>query len=71
VADDVLHGLGHTMLAWAWARTSRCAPKHPNPAQRERKREVARFGLQWLLPSAQWRWQRVQDWSLPLPWVRA
>jgi alkylation response protein AidB-like acyl-CoA dehydrogenase len=71
VADDVLHGLGHTMLAWAWARTSRCAPKHPNPAQRDRKREVARFGLQWVLPSAQWRWQRVQGWSLPLPWVRA
>jgi len=71
VADDVLHGLGHTMLAWAWARTSRCAPRHLNSSQRERKREVARFGLQWLLPAAQWRWQRVQDWALPLPWVRA
>jgi alkylation response protein AidB-like acyl-CoA dehydrogenase len=70
VADDVLHGLGHTMLAWAWARSSRCAPRHASPAQRERKREVARFGLQWLLPAAQWRWQRVQDWALPLPWVR-
>lgn len=70
VADDVLQGLGHTMLAWAWARTSRCAPRHPNSSQRERKREVARFGLQWLLPAAQWRWQRVQDWALPLPWVR-
>jgi alkylation response protein AidB-like acyl-CoA dehydrogenase len=71
VADDVLHGLGHTLLAWAWARSSRCAPLHPNPAQVQRKREVARFGLQWLLPAAQWRWQRVQDWALPLPWIQA
>jgi alkylation response protein AidB-like acyl-CoA dehydrogenase len=25
VADDILHGLGHAMLAWSWARLSRAA----------------------------------------------
>jgi hypothetical protein len=27
VADDILHGLGHAMLAWGWARLSRAAGK--------------------------------------------
>ncbi len=70
VADDVMHGMGHALLAWAWARLARTADRRVDANDAARQRELAQFGLDWLLPAAQWRWQRVQQMPA-LPWVRA
>jgi hypothetical protein len=67
VADDFLRGLGFTLLAWAWARSARVAlPQVADPWYAS-KIKTARFGVQWLLPEASYRWQRVmaQDAALP------
>ncbi|PXW97653.1 alkylation response protein AidB-like acyl-CoA dehydrogenase [Sphaerotilus hippei] len=72
VADDVMDGVGHVMLAWAWARIDLAAGQ-PGvaPALAERKRLVARHGLEHLLDASAHRWQRVRQWARPLPWVPA
>jgi len=59
VADDYLRALGFTLLAWAWLRSARAALPHAGSAWHDDKLRAARFGLQWLLPEAAWRWQRV------------
>jgi alkylation response protein AidB-like acyl-CoA dehydrogenase len=71
VADDALHGLGHALLAWAWARMARCAERHPDPRAAQRKRELSRFGLTWLMDDQAGRWNRLRHWQRPLPWVLA
>ena len=58
-ADDYLRALGLTLLAWAWARSARAALRRGGDAWCDDKLKAARFGVQWLLPEAQWRWQRV------------
>jgi alkylation response protein AidB-like acyl-CoA dehydrogenase len=67
VADDYLRALGFTLLAWAWAASARAALREGGDAWLQGKVEAARFGVQWLLPEADWRWQRVQARGAVLP----
>lgn len=69
VADDFLRGLGLTLLAWAWARSARVALPQTTDAWYADKLSAARFGVQWLLPEANWRWQRVLARGAALPAV--
>jgi hypothetical protein len=76
VADDVLAGVGHALLAWAWARMARAAlddAAAPVPGARPADQwlQSARFGLQWLLPQAQVHWGRVMQPALGLPFLAA
>jgi alkylation response protein AidB-like acyl-CoA dehydrogenase len=72
VADDLLHGMGYALLAWAWARIARCA-EGGGPASGGRSpsqwQAAARFGLEWLLPQAQVHWARVHARTASLPFV--
>lgn len=73
-ADDVLLGVGHALMAWAWARLARTAldPQTAPPAGGRTAAQwldSARFGLQWLLPQAQVHWQRAQQQSAALPFA--
>ncbi len=70
VADDVLQGIGHALLAWAWARLARCAD-HPQGSGRSREQwlDAARFGIDWLLPQAQVHWTRAARRDAALPFV--
>jgi hypothetical protein len=67
VADDYLRAMGFTLLAWAWTRTARATLAHAGSSWHDDRLRSARFGIQWLLPEATWRWQRVmaQDAALP------
>ena len=66
-ADDYLRGIGLTLLAWAWLKRAAAAqPKAGEPWFDDTLR-AARFGLQWLLPEAGWRWQRVRAQQAELP----
>jgi len=67
VADDYLRGIGLTLLAWAWMRSAQAALRYIGDAWHDDKVRCARFGVQWLLPEAHWRWQRVlaRDAALP------
>ena len=67
VADDFLRGLGLTLLAWAWARSARIALPQVADAWYADKVKAARFGVQWLLPEASYRWQRVMARNAILP----
>lgn len=67
VADDFLRGLGLTLLAWAWARSARIALPQIADAWYADKVKAARFGVQWLLTEANWRWQRVMARGAALP----
>jgi alkylation response protein AidB-like acyl-CoA dehydrogenase len=74
VADDVLAGIAHTLMAWAWARIARTALDAAKPVSaggrsRESWLNSARFGLQWLLPQAQVHWGRVLAENAALPWL--
>jgi hypothetical protein len=73
-ADDVLMGVGHALMAWAWARLARtsldphCAP----PAGGRTAAQwlaSARFGMEWLLPQAQVHWQRARHQAAALPFA--
>ena len=66
-ADDVLHGIGFALLAWAWARTARAALLKAEDPWMADKLRAARFGVQWLLPEAAHRWQRVKARDALLP----
>ena len=67
VADDFLRGLGFTLLAWAWARSARVALPKVADVWYADKIKTARFGVQWLLPEANFRWQRVLAREAVLP----
>jgi alkylation response protein AidB-like acyl-CoA dehydrogenase len=76
VADDVLAGVGHALLAWAWARIARTAvqdrqPAVPGARPAAQWLQSATFGLQWLLPQAQVHWQRATQPGLALPFLAA
>jgi alkylation response protein AidB-like acyl-CoA dehydrogenase len=74
VADDFLLGVGHALLAWAWARIAR-ASSDPARATAPGGRgtaqwlHCARFAMQWLLPQAAVHWARVRDRDAALPFV--
>jgi hypothetical protein len=73
-ADDVLIGVGHALMAWAWARLARTAldPQSAAPAGGRTAAQwlgSARFGLEWLLPQAQVHWQRARQQGAALPWA--
>lgn len=67
VADDFLRAMGLTLLAWAWARSARTALPHAADDWHADKLRASRFGVQWLLPEAAWRWQRVMARGAELP----
>jgi alkylation response protein AidB-like acyl-CoA dehydrogenase len=74
VADDMLAGIGHALMAWAWARLARAAadPQTHIPAgarSAAQWRDAARFGLEWLLPQAQVHWHRVHTREAALPFT--
>ena len=68
VADDYLRGIAFVLLAWAWLRrAAAAAPRASDDAWRDATLRAARVGLQWLLPEADWRWQRVRARHAELP----
>jgi len=73
-ADDVLAGVGHALLAWAWARIARTAldpARAPAAGARPAAQwlDSARFGLQWLLPQAATHWDRALQRDAALPFL--
>lgn len=58
VADDMLAGIGHLLLAWAWAVVWRAAGGDDD-ADADR-RATAWHGVRWVLPQAGVHWQRVR-----------
>ena len=76
VADDVLHGIGHALMCWAWARTARTAldpalPTPPGGRSAAQWLQSARFGLDWLLPQARVHWGRALRAEAALPFLAA
>ena len=70
VADDFLRAFGLMLLAWAWCRTARTTHRRiGEDSWYQGKLQAARFGVQWLLPEARWRWQRVGQGAAELPLV--
>ncbi|WP_280154403.1 acyl-CoA dehydrogenase family protein [Piscinibacter sp. XHJ-5] len=71
VADDFLMGVGHLLLAWAWARIATAARRCQDDAAWAAEREsLARHGVAWVLPQARVHWHRVSA-AAPLDEVRA
>jgi len=70
VADDMLNGIGHALMCWAWARIARCSDA-PGAGGRTAAQwqAAARFGIEWLLPQAQVHWARVAARTAALPFV--
>jgi hypothetical protein len=60
-ADDVLFGLAHTLMAWAFAAGARAAADEPDRDWARGKTERMRYGVQWLLPQADVHWARVRQ----------
>ncbi len=78
VADDFLMGVGHALMAWAWARIARTALQSAQdqadaPAAGGRSAQqwldAARFGQQWLLPQAEVHWARAAQRHAALPFI--
>jgi hypothetical protein len=68
VADDYLRGFGWAWMAWAWARIAlAAAPRAAADPWFAAKLQAARFGIEWLLPEAEWRWRRVLARDAVLP----
>jgi alkylation response protein AidB-like acyl-CoA dehydrogenase len=67
VADDYLRAIGFTLLAWAWLKRAAAAAPLAGDAWADDTLRAARFGVQWLLPEAAWRWQRVSAQRAELP----
>ena len=70
----MLAGVGHALLAWAWARLARTAvqgsqPAVPGARPAAQWLQSATFGLQWLLPQAQVHWARASQPALGLPFL--
>jgi hypothetical protein len=67
VADDYLRGIGFTLLAWAWLKRAAAAQARADDAWAQDTLRAARVGVQWLLPEAAFRWQRVTAQRAALP----
>jgi hypothetical protein len=70
-ADDYLRGIGFTLLAWAWLARAKAAQAIGDEAWAQDTRRAARFGVQWLLPEAAFRWQRATGRRAELPPLQA
>jgi alkylation response protein AidB-like acyl-CoA dehydrogenase len=73
-ADDYLAGVGHALLAWAWARIAAFALQpqaaaEPGTRPAAQWLDAARFGVQWLLPQAAVHWARIGQRDAALPEV--
>jgi alkylation response protein AidB-like acyl-CoA dehydrogenase len=68
VADDYLQALGHTLLAWAWARLMRASLGEADAARRQRLQALCAHGRDWLLPASRWRWTRIESGVPELAW---
>jgi alkylation response protein AidB-like acyl-CoA dehydrogenase len=66
-ADDYLRGIGLMLLAWAWLMRAAAAQALGDDAWAQDTLRAARFGVQWLLPEAIFRWQRVTASQAALP----
>ena len=53
-ADDVLAGVGHLLLAWAWMAILQAAPDEVT------RRSVVQAGLLHSTPEAEMHWRRAQ-----------
>jgi hypothetical protein len=74
VADDLLMGVSHALMAWAWARIARTAAGGAGASAAGGRTaaqwlDAARFGAQWLLPQGDVHWTRVLHRDAALPWV--
>jgi alkylation response protein AidB-like acyl-CoA dehydrogenase len=69
VADDMLQAMGYAIFTWAWARIALATLDMPASPTRTEKRNLCQYGFEWLLPTSQWRWQRVSNWKASLPWA--
>jgi len=69
VADDMLHAMGHALLCWSWARIAIAGMKQPPSEVQEHRLATCAFGVDWVLPAAQWRWTRIANWRVHLPWL--
>jgi hypothetical protein len=66
-ADDYLRGIGFTLLAWAWLKRAAAALPLVGDDWADDTLRASRFGVQWLLPEAAFRWQRVIAQRAELP----
>ena len=59
LAADVMAGIGHLLLAWAFAASARAAAAEADGAWAAAKAERMRYGMQWIVPQAAVHWQRM------------
>ncbi len=76
IADDYLMAMSYTLLAWAYAASARAAQGHADANFAKQKRDVMRYGMQWILPDAAPHFQRLMqatqaNASMSLPWLMA
>ena len=69
VADDVLMGLSHTLLAWAFCTSARAALGLDDTSWAQAKLERMRYGMQWVVPQGTVHWARVGQLDLRVPVV--
>lgn len=67
LAPDVMQGVAHTLLAWCWTLSARCAASEADRDWAAAKTARMRYGIEWLLPSACIHWQRIADETPFLP----
>jgi alkylation response protein AidB-like acyl-CoA dehydrogenase len=68
VADDVLAGIGHLLLAWAWCASARALLRLDVPDDDARWAPL-RHAASWLTADAGPYWQRVRQCRQPLGWL--
>jgi alkylation response protein AidB-like acyl-CoA dehydrogenase len=67
LAGDVMAGIEHLLLGWAFAASARAAGAEPDIAWAQAKIERMRYGMQWIVPQSAVHWQRVQAVASALP----
>jgi hypothetical protein len=72
VADEYLRAFGLTLFGWAWCRIARAAAMSTTEDPWcEEALNAASYGIQWLLPEAAGRWQRIKLREVELPAIPA
>jgi alkylation response protein AidB-like acyl-CoA dehydrogenase len=69
LAHDVLQGVHHALLAWAFAASARAAAGHPDTAWAQARTARMRWAAEWLLPQGLLHWRRVAGGAPALPLV--
>ncbi|HEY8360294.1 MAG TPA: acyl-CoA dehydrogenase, partial [Ramlibacter sp.] len=69
LAPDLMQAVTHTVLAWCWTRSARCALDEPDRDWAAGKLARMRYGIDWLLPVARVHWQRLAGAAADLPAV--